>query len=201
MALSVMTYRGASQIRYNDNHYHLKAFSFMPMLNKQNDMGSLYEANYSWFTSWLRARVGCSHEAADVLQDTFLRLLCSSSQNKDSPIQNPRPFLVTVAKRVIVDKFRRRQLEIAFNEMMLHRAEFHEVSAEERHMMLEVLLQLEAVLDGLGERAKSAFLMSQVEGLKYAEIAKRLGVTVSSVTKYVAKGTEAYLLFILDSEL
>ena len=66
--------------------------------------------------------------------------------------------------------------------------------------MLETLLQLDAMLDGLGLKVRQAFLFAQLEGLSYAEIAQRLDVSVSSVTKYIAKATEHCLLFALDAE-
>ena len=37
------------------------------------------------------------------------------------------------------------------------------------------------MLDGLGPKVKQAFLLSQLEGLGYADIAVRLGVSISSV--------------------
>ena len=56
------------------------------------------------------------------------------------------------------------------------------------------------MLDGLGPKIKQAFLLSQLEGLGYAEIAQRLGVSVSSVKKYMAKVVEHCLLFSLETE-
>ena len=41
------------------------------------------------------------------------------------------------------------------------------------------------LLDGLPARARAAFLLSQLEGLAYADIAQRLGVSVSMVKKYM----------------
>jgi RNA polymerase sigma-70 factor (ECF subfamily) len=55
------------------------------------------------------------------------------------------------------------------------------------------------MLDGLGAKPKQAFLMSQLEGLTYAEIARRLEVSVSSVNKYMARAIERCLLAMLDN--
>jgi RNA polymerase sigma-70 factor (ECF subfamily) len=40
-----------------------------------------------------------------------------------------------------------------------------------------------------------------LEGLRYAEIAERLGVSVSSVKKYMAKATEHCLLLMFEEPL
>ena len=53
------------------------------------------------------------------------------------------------------------------------------------------------MLCGLGDKVRRAFLMSQLEGASYAEIASTLGVTVSSVKKYMARATEHCLVYAL----
>ncbi|MNF17668.1 putative RNA polymerase sigma factor FecI [compost metagenome] len=56
------------------------------------------------------------------------------------------------------------------------------------------------MLDGLNYKVRQALFLAHLEGLSYAEIARRLDVSVSSVTKYVAKATERCLLFALDAD-
>lgn len=72
---------------------------------------------------------------------------------------------------------------------------------EQRQSQLELLQQIDAMLDGLNVKAREAFLLSQLEGLTYADIASRLAVSVSSVKKYIAKATEHCLLFRLENGL
>jgi RNA polymerase sigma-70 factor (ECF subfamily) len=56
---------------------------------------------------------------------------------------------------------------------------------EEHQLIIETLLQLERLLDGLPALAKQAFLMSQLDGMKQAEIAQALSISVSSVKRYL----------------
>ena len=116
-------------------------------------------------------------------------------------LREPKDFLVTVAKRVMVDLFRRRTLERAYLEMLALIPEGYAPSPEQRQSLLESLQQIDAMLDGLGPKIKQAFLLSQLEGLGYADIAARLGVSVSSVKKYMAKATEHCLLFSLENDV
>ncbi len=162
-----------------------------------HDLHALYRDHNGWLQGWLRRRLGDRERAADIAHDTFLRLLVGSVAQ---PLREPRSFLATVAKRVMVDHLRRRSLEEAYLEALAHQPELQECSPEERLLMLETLLQLDAMLDGLGHKARQAFLLAQLDGLGYAEIAERLGVSVSSVTKYMARATEQCLLFALDAQ-
>ncbi|EPW6054432.1 RNA polymerase sigma factor FecI, partial [Shigella sonnei] len=56
----------------------------------------------------------------------------------------------------------------------------------------------DSMLDGLNGKTREAFLLSQLDGLTYSEIAHKLGVSISSVKKYVAKAVEHCLLFRLE---
>ncbi len=144
----------------------------------------------------MRRRLGCAFDADDLAQDTFLRILKSDAA---AAIREPKDFLVTVAKRVMVDFFRRKTLERAYLEMLALIPAAYAPSPEQRQCLLESLQQIDSMLDGLGPKVKQAFLLSQLEGLGYAEIALRLGVSVSSVKKYMARATEHCLLFSLEN--
>lgn len=59
-------------------------------------------------------------------------------------------------------------------------------SPETLAITIETLVKIDAMLDGLAPKARRAFLWCQLEGISHAEIAARLGVSVSSVRKYIA---------------
>ncbi|NBB11901.1 sigma-70 family RNA polymerase sigma factor [Pseudomonas sp. SLFW] len=162
-------------------------------------VATLYGAHHGWLVNWLRGRLGCSHQAADMAQDTFMRvLLADRNQPITHELIEPRHFLVTIARRVMVDSFRRRSVEEAYLHVLAEQPERYAVSPEERLMLLETLHALDAMLSGLGKRVKEAFLLSQLQGLGYKDIAEQLAVSVSSVTKYIARATEHCLLFQLE---
>ena len=149
---------------------------------------SLYGAHHGWLKSWLTRKLQSAFDADDIAQDTFLRVMGSGSL---STIRDPRSFLCTLAKRVMVDLFRRNALEKAYLAP----------SPEERESQLETLQLIDSMLDGLSGKTREAFLLSQLDGLTYSEIALKLGVSVSSVKKYMAKAIEHCLLFRLEHGL
>ena len=61
-----------------------------------------------------------------------------------------------------------------------------EPSAEDRLIILEALRRIERVLRPVSAKARTAFLLSQIDGLRHAEIAERLGISVSMTRKHIA---------------
>jgi RNA polymerase sigma-70 factor (ECF subfamily) len=60
-------------------------------------------------------------------------------------------------------------------------------SPEAQMILLETLAKVDALLDGLPPKVRTAFLLSRLDGLGYKEIAAQLGVSLRSVESYMAK--------------
>lgn len=60
-------------------------------------------------------------------------------------------------------------------------------SEEERAIILETLVELDQLLDGLPVLVKRAFLMSQVDGLSHGQIAAELGISIATVKRHLNK--------------
>lgn len=67
---------------------------------------ALYREHRSWLETWLRRRLGNAWDAADLSQDTFLRVLTSAQPLAD--IREPRAYLLTVGKRLLSNFYQRR---------------------------------------------------------------------------------------------
>jgi RNA polymerase sigma factor (sigma-70 family) len=146
----------------------------------------LYREHHSWLTGWLRGRLGhCSDRAADFAQDTFLRILQAGEHPPE--LVQPRHYLVTIARGLLIDHFRRQDLERAYLAELAVLPQACQPSLEERAILLETILEIDRMLDGLGTKLRQAFLLSQLDGLSHAEIAAEMGVSVSSVKKYMQK--------------
>ncbi|MBE0462993.1 MAG: sigma-70 family RNA polymerase sigma factor [Halomonadaceae bacterium] len=171
----------------------------MPGSAKNTPLAEMYNTHYGWLQCWLQRKTGCSWQAADLAQDTFLRILTSPGNTAQiSKIYEPRSFLTTIARRVWIDFVRRDALEKAWLEALKHQSEPVVISPEEQALILETLFQIDAMLEGLGHKVSQTFLLCHLEGLRYAEIAERLEVSVSSVKKYMAKATEHCLLLMCE---
>jgi RNA polymerase sigma-70 factor (ECF subfamily) len=154
------------------------------------DVGVLYADHHSWLQQWLRTRLGNACDAADLAHDTFLRIL---DKRRLDDINEPRAFLTTVARGILVNWYQRRALERSFLDALATLPEPEVPSPEQRHLILETLAQVDAMLDSLPPRARQAFLLSQLDGLKYEDIATRLGCSLISVKRYMKQAFLACL--------
>ena len=99
----------------------------------------------------------------------------------------PRTYLATVARRLLIDDVRRRDVERA----VLHASEVRSAGVDdispdriaEAAQLLHAVLRL---LDTLPKEARSAFLLRRMEGLEQKDIAIRLGISLSTVKRHIA---------------
>lgn len=162
----------------------------------QQQMHQLYSHHHGWLHGWLRRKLGDAHHAADLAQDTFVRILtaCRAQELTLDTVREPRAYLTTVAHHVLVNHYRRLSLEQTWQAALASQPERCAASPEERLCVLQTLHEIDALLDGLPPKARTAFLLSQLEGLSYAQIALRLDVALRTVKRYMAQAFEACLM-------
>ncbi|MEL7550729.1 sigma-70 family RNA polymerase sigma factor [Pseudomonas protegens] len=144
----------------------------------------LYGQHHGWLKGWLRSRTGNCADAADLAQDTFVRML---SLRQLPELREPRHYLATIARGLLIDKARRKVLEQAYLDALAARPEPVHISPETHHLIIESLLAIDALLDGLGTRTRQIFLMVQLEGLSYVQVGHQLGVSVTTVKNHLGK--------------
>ena len=153
-------------------------------MSSAHPVESLYHDHHSWLTGWLRRRLGCPDSAADLAQDTFIRVL---SSREPAVIIEPRAFLTTLAKRVLFNHYRRQDLERAYLDTLAQMPEMVAPSEEDKAIILQTLIELDQLLDGLPRLVKRAFLLAQVDGLTYPQIAAELSISVATVKRHLHK--------------
>jgi RNA polymerase sigma-19 factor, ECF subfamily len=151
---------------------------------RQRLVRELYIDHHGWLFGWLRKKLRCPSDAADLAQDTFVRVMQSDGL---AQLREPRAFLTTTAGRLLIDHLRRRKLEQSYlAAIALHAPDVAAPSAEEHQAALETLAALSTMLEMLPPKPRQAFLMYRLEGVPHADIAARLGVSVSMVKQYLA---------------
>lgn len=159
----------------------------------QQEVHTLYSDHHGWLQGWLGRKLGNAFDAADIAQDVFIRVLTRRQPVQATEgqawlsIHEPRAYLCTVARGLVIDYWRRRELEQAWLETLAAMPQTEAPSPESRLIFLEALVTIDCVLDSLKPVVRNAFLWAQLEGLTCLQIAERLGVSLATAERYVAK--------------
>ncbi|MFH7518944.1 sigma factor, partial [Pseudomonas syringae group genomosp. 7] len=98
-------------------------------------LAGFYREHHGWLLGWLRRRTHNADCAADLTQDTFLRLL--SRRVDPSELRLPRAYLSTIAHALLVNHWQRADLERAYLTALAAQPEPVHPSAEERTQALQ----------------------------------------------------------------
>jgi RNA polymerase sigma-70 factor (ECF subfamily) len=153
-------------------------------LAHRNDVGGLFRAHYPWLCARLRRQLGASSSVEDIAAETFAQLLESPGL---TPIREPRALLTTIARRLIYQLWRRRDLERQHLAQWQHDDHPQAPSPEERVQLTQVLQGLDRTLERLPGKVRATFLLSRIDGLTYPQIAAELGISQRSVSVYMTR--------------
>lgn len=139
---------------------------------------------------FIASRLGVGGDVEDVLQELYLK----AARATDSvEIRDPRAYLYRLAANLMMDRWRANRRTAARDgawRMAVHGADAGEgvddaPSAEAVVAGRQRLQALMVVLDALPEKTRTIFRLHKFDGLSYAEVAVRQGVSRSSVEKHM----------------
>ncbi len=132
---------------------------------------------------FIRSRVGDEAEAEDILQEVFIRvhraLCCQAEWNR------PDAWIYQIARNLIVDHYRRRRGLAEIPESLPAEPDAPEMDAHE-----ELATSLKELVDTLPELYRQALLLSEYQGLSQAEVAQRLGISLSGAKSRVQRARQ-----------
>jgi RNA polymerase sigma-70 factor (ECF subfamily) len=144
----------------------------------------IYEQHHSWLHGWLRGKLHNACDAADVAHDTFVRIL---GGRHAAQILEPRDYLATIARGLVIDRYRRHAIEQAYKQSLAERPDATAISEEDKAIIIETLVAVDKALASLGERSRRIFMLSQIDGLTYQQIADQLQVSLTTVKKHMVR--------------
>ncbi len=125
------------------------------------------------------------NDSEDLLHTAYIRLENYRIQHK---VDNPAGFLVRTAMNIGVDNHRH---DNYLSESGINADAFDIIDdAPLQDEVIEARERLARVNQGLAKlspRTREVFLMYRIDGLKYREIAARLGISDGAVAKHIAK--------------
>jgi RNA polymerase sigma factor (sigma-70 family) len=132
---------------------------------------------------FLTRKLRSPEEAADVAQETYLRLHKLEDLGK---LTNARAFMFQTAANMAVDQLRRTILHEKYVEFEVHKEPRQNNSSPDRILNAEEQLQhIYQTIEGLPLKCRQAFLLHRKSGMSYSAIAEEMSISVSSVEKYI----------------
>ena len=147
----------------------------------------LYKNHHSWLHKWIRQKIGCHDTAADLAHDVFLRIIYRKNTITLDSFAGAQRYLRTIGNGLCVDMWRKKAIEQAWLESVTHQPQQLAISAEQHTLIVETLCEIDQMLQRLPTKVANAFIMSQIDGLTYQQIALKFEVSVRMVKKYMAR--------------
>lgn len=158
----------------------------MSELFTTSNVEGMYRDHHSWLWGWLRKKLGNTHDAADLAQDTFVRVMVSRRLAGDVG-KEPRALLTHIAKGLVVDHWRRKAVESAYLETIMHLPPAQVPSEETKLLILEALIRIDTMLASLPVRTREVFLLAQLEGKTLKQIAEQMQMPLITVRRSIHK--------------
>ena len=148
------------------------------------DVAEWYERYRESLHAYLRLRTRSAYDAEDIVEESFLHLWLARSSE---PIHNPKAFLFTTALHLLTDQSRRAHIRATQTAVHAEDVDIPDyVSEPSRAVEAEqALAQIISILRQLRAPTRKVFLLDRLQFCSHAQIAARVGVSVSMVEKHM----------------
>ena len=155
-------------------------------LDEEAFLNELYRSESPKLIRILSRQTSNSDDAQDLVQDVFFRFARMRGRWPSS-LDRPQAYLRRIASNLLKDR-----AKTAFR----HSATLHVVADEQslpgldKHRLLEsrdMLRRLDEAMMRLRPKTREIFMAHRIDGMTYAEIAERTGLSVKGVEKQMSK--------------
>jgi RNA polymerase sigma factor (sigma-70 family) len=125
-------------------------------------------------------------DAEDAAQDAYLRAL---QIDQSQAIRNPRRYILAMARNLFIDRFRKLGREARIVEQSENSALNVGGTMDPERILSgkQSLDRILGIIEALPPRCRQTFILHRFENLNYAEIGKRMGISISMVEKHIAE--------------
>ncbi len=141
-----------------------------------------FDSYFTAIRNFLYYKCSQADLAEDVAQDAFVKLWETRDRIDKTSI---KAYLYTIAGNLLINQLKRDQLKFKFLNLKTDRKD--NVTPQYLIEMDEFDQKLQAALAKIPDGAREVFLMNRIDGLKYHEIAERLGLSMKAVEKRMSR--------------
>lgn len=152
--------------------------------------------------SMVRGRVGSAEDADDLVQDSWVRATAATEDaSQPPPIANIRAYLFRIARNLIVDHHRRAAIRpiVEVDEAVLFQAADPGPTPESAIITRDELNRMDRIMNAMPAKPREVFRLARIEGLNYAEIGRRLGLSRQTVHQHMTRALLALQLAVQSS--
>ncbi|MDQ8023668.1 MAG: sigma-70 family RNA polymerase sigma factor [Moraxellaceae bacterium] len=140
--------------------------------------------------NFLFRQVGDRDTAADLAQESYARVL--GVQSAGQAVLDMRALLYRTARNLVIDQHRRagvrRHEDLDAIPEVEHPAAPQHLQPEESLASRQIIRAYVETIEALPLRCREAFVLRIFDELSHAQIASRMGISVSMVEKHVVRG-------------
>jgi RNA polymerase sigma-70 factor (ECF subfamily) len=135
--------------------------------------------------------------AQEILQDVFLKVW-DSRANIDQE-KSFRSYLFRIAENKVYDFFRKASRDKRIRTLLLTAATEQYDHIEEYLLRKENSLLLQNAISSLSPQRQQVFRLCKLEGKTYEEVSRDLGISQSTISDHIVKGTKAVKEYIFNN--
>lgn len=158
---------------------------------EERQFKKIFDAYVSVVRNYIYYRFGDLEKAEDATQEAFVKLWENCAKVS---AEKAKSFLFTVANNLSLNQVAHQKVVLKYAKETQNQV--YNESPEFKLREKEFEEKLNRVINNLSEAQRTAFLLNRIEGMKYAEIAHQLGISVKAVEKRIHKA-----LLILRNEI
>jgi RNA polymerase sigma-70 factor (ECF subfamily) len=144
------------------------------------DAGAIWEEHNAGLRRFVERRVSDSSAVDDILQDVFLKIHSRiDTLNDDARLE---AWIFRIARNAVIDHYRARKPHLPLS------ADLEEPPAEERSALENLADCVGPMIERLPDRYRESVILSELEGVNQAEIARRQDLSLSAVKSRVRRG-------------
>ncbi len=154
------------------------------MKSKQDEMNGIYEDFSGKIRSYLLGKVRSPEDADDLTQEIFIKIHTSLDSLKDE--KKLAPWIYSVVRNSITDYYRKKDMGSAEIDENIS---YSDGNDEEKNIS-GILYCLNVFIDKLPEKYREPLILSDIEGIKQKDLAKRMGLSYTGLKSRVQRGRE-----------
>lgn len=145
----------------------------------------LYKKYHSRIYQFAKSYLKLTDEAADIVQEVFIKLWNSRESINDNTDLDALVF--TITRNAVISVFRKKSNEKKYMDYLLAMSVSTDNHTSEMLDYRSLEGQLNDIINQLPEKRQQVFLLSRQQGLKNSEIAKQLNISEKTVEDHMTK--------------